>query len=124
MKTLLPLSIVPLLLSCLDLVGAARLEIHGRSPRWENNAFAVAQKRGLSVEKRSNIHADNGSGILTNSDDITYYSSLTLGGKKFDVLIDTGQSLFMPLNPTHFPSPLTLLSPCCRKVNTFEWQTP
>ena len=92
MKTFLPLSIVPLLLSCLDLVNAVRLEIHGRSPRWENNAVAVAQKRGLTVEKRSNIHADNGSGILTNSDDISYYSSLTLGGKEFDVLIDTGKS--------------------------------
>lgn len=88
----LPLSIVPLLLSCLDLVSAIRLDIHGRSPRWENNALAVAQKRGLSVEKRSNMHTDYGSGILTNSDDITYYSSLNLGGKKFDVLIDTGQS--------------------------------
>jgi len=93
MKTLLPLSIVPFLLSCLDLVDAVQLEIHGRSPRWENNAVAVAQKRGLTVEKRSNIHADNGSGILTNSDDISYYSSLTLGGKVFDVLIDTGKFL-------------------------------
>jgi len=117
MKTLLPLAIVPLLLSCLDLVGAVRLEIHGRSPRWENNAIAVAQKRGVTVEKRSNIHVDNGSGILTNSDDITYYSSLTLGGKKFDVLIDTGQSLFTPLNSARFPLSLTLLSSGCRKVN-------
>lgn len=89
MKTLLPLSIIPLILSCLDLVGAVRLEIHGRSSQWEDNA----QKRGLTVEKRANIHTDNGSGILTNSDDITYYSSLYLGGKKFDVLIDTGQYL-------------------------------
>jgi hypothetical protein len=93
MKTLLPLSIAPLLLSCLDLVGAVRLEIHGRSPRWEDNARAVAQKRGCPFEKRSNVYADNGSGILTNSDDISYYTSLTLGGKNFSVLIDTGQSL-------------------------------
>ena len=92
MKTPLPLSIVPLLLSCLDLVGAVRLEIHGRSPGWEDNAIEVAQKRGHAIEKRSNIHTDNGTGILTNSDDITYYSSLSLGGKKFSVLIDTGQS--------------------------------
>lgn len=91
MKTLLPLSIIPFLLSCLDLVGAVRFEIHGRSPGWEDNAIEVAQKRGLNIEKRSNIHADNGTGILTNSDDITYYSSLKLGGKNFSVLIDTGQ---------------------------------
>ncbi|KAF9652956.1 acid protease [Thelephora ganbajun] len=89
MKTFLLLSIVPLLPSCLDFVGAAQLEIHGRSPRWEDNAFAVAQKRGLTFDKRSNIHTDHGVGILTNSDDITYYSSLTLGGKVFEVLIDT-----------------------------------
>lgn len=92
MKSLLPSSIVPLLLSCLDLVGAVRLEVHGRS-RWENDARAVAQQRGLTVEKRSNIYADNGIGILTNSDDISYYTSLLLGGKNFTVLIDTGQSL-------------------------------
>ena len=90
LHTRLPLSIVPLILSCLDLVNAVRLDIHGRSPRWENNALAVAQKRGPAIEKRSNIHADQGSGILTNTDDITYYSSLNLGGKKFQVLIDTG----------------------------------
>jgi hypothetical protein len=93
MKFLLPSSIVPLLLSCLDLVGAVRLEIHGRSSRQENDARAVAQRRGFSVEKRSNIYTDNGIGILTNSDDISYYTSLTLGGKNFtSVLVDTGQS--------------------------------
>ena len=120
MKTILPLSIVPLLLSCLDLVGAVRLEIHGRSPEWEDNAIALAQKRGLAIEKRANIHADNGSGILTNSDDITYYSSLTLGGNKFSVLIDTGQS---PTPSTCVGPPfvvlLTLGSPNCRKVNSY-----
>ena len=99
MKTILPLSIVPLLLSCLDLVSAVRLEVHGRSPGWEDNAIAVAQKRGLAIEKRSNIHADNGTGILTNSDDITYYSSLKLGGKNFSVLIDTGQSPLLCVPP-------------------------
>ncbi|KAF9793025.1 acid protease [Thelephora terrestris] len=93
MKFLLPSSIVPLLLSCLDLVGAVRLEIHGRSSRQENDARAVAQRRGSSVEKRSNIYTDNGIGILTNSDDISYYTSLTLGGKNFSsVLVDTGHS--------------------------------
>lgn len=124
MRTLLPLSLVPLLLSCLDLVGAIRLEIHGRSPRWEDNALEVAQKRGLTVQKRSNIHTDHGSGILTNSDDITYYSSLTLGGKKFDVLIDTGKS--PQASPfVRFPSPLTLHLSVCRKVNpTLNDQTP
>ena len=96
MRTFLPLSIATLLLSCLDLVDAVQLEIHGRSPRWENNAFAVAKKRGLPVEKRSSIYTNNGSGILTNSDDIAYYSSLTLGGKVFEVLIDTGKSLRAP----------------------------
>lgn len=102
MKTLLPLSIVPLLLSCLDLVGALRLEIHGRSPLWEENALAVAQKRGLPVEKRSNMYGDNGIGILTNSDDVSYYTSLILGGKNFtSVLVDTGQSLLEP--STSFP---------------------
>jgi hypothetical protein len=106
MKTLLPLSIVPLLLSCLDLVDAVRLEVHGRSPRWENSASATAQNRGLTVEKRSNIHTSNGSGILTNADDITYYSSLTLGGKVFSVLIDTGESLHAP-PPLCFSSLLT-----------------
>lgn len=98
MKMLLPLSLVPLLLSCLDLVGAVRLEIHGRSPRWENDALATAQRRRLTVEKRSNIHTNNGSGILTNSQDISYYSSITLGGKNFSVLIDTGK-------PRQPPSP-------------------
>lgn len=91
MKMLLPLSLVPLLLSCLDLVGAVRLEIHGRSPRWENDAIGTAQRRGPTVEKRSNIYANNGSGILKNSDDISYYTSITLGGKNFSVLIDTGK---------------------------------
>jgi len=103
MKSLLSLSIVSFLLSCLDLVAAVRLEIHGRSPGWEDNAIALAQKRGLAIEKRSNIHTDNGTGILTNSDDITYYSSLSLGGKKFSVLIDTGQSL-CPRLSVHLPS--------------------
>ena len=119
MRTFLPLSIAPLLLSCLDLVDAVRLEIHGRSPRWENNARAVAQKRGLTVEKRSNIYTNNGSGILTNSDDISYYSSLTLGGKGFDVLIDTGKSLRAPSAP-----PLFVVADLgYRKVNsTFESQ--
>jgi hypothetical protein len=97
MKTLLPLSIAPLLLSCLDLVGAVRLEIHGRSPRWESGAVAVAQKRGLAVEKRSNMYTDNGIGILTNSDDISYFTPILLGGKNFSVLVDTGQS---PLEPS------------------------
>lgn len=92
MKTLLPLSIVPLLLACLDLVGAVRLEIHGRSPRWEHNARSLAQKRGQTVEKRSNIYTDNGIGILKNADDISYYTSLILGGKNFTVLVDTGSS--------------------------------
>lgn len=96
MRALLPLSLVPLLLSCLDLVGAVRFEIHGRSSRREDNARAAVQKRGLTLEKRSNIHVDNGSGILTNSDDINYYSTLLLGGKNFTVLIDTGQSLCAP----------------------------
>jgi len=91
MKTLLPLSILSLLFFW-DVAGASRLEIHGRSRRWESNALAVAQRRGLPV-KRSNIHTDQGSGILKNSDDINYYSSLTLGGKNFTVLIDTGQFL-------------------------------
>jgi uncharacterized heparinase superfamily protein len=91
MKTLLPLSIVPLLLSCLDLVAAVRLGVHGRSSRREGNAVAA-------VQKRSNIYTDNGSGILTNSGDINYYSSLTLGGKNFTVLIDTGQPRFVPLS--------------------------
>lgn len=115
MKTVLPLSIVPLLLSCLDLVGAVRLEIHGRSPRWEDNAFAVAQKRGPTSEKRSNIYTNNGIGILTNADDISYYTSLTLGGKNFSVLIDTGQSPLEPSTPL-----LPFLTPflsACRKVN-------
>lgn len=116
MKTLLPLSIVPLLLSCLDLVKAVRLEIHGRSPRWEDNAREVAKKSGLSFEKRSNVYGDNGIGILTNSDDISYYTSLILGGKNFSsVLIDTGQS---PSEPsTQVPPLLTTPSSDCRKVN-------
>lgn len=38
------------------------------------------------------MYTDNGIGILTNSDDISYYTSLTLGGKNFSVLVDTGQS--------------------------------
>jgi hypothetical protein len=92
MRMVLPLSIVPLLLSCLDLARAVRLEIHGRSPRWETNALEIAQKRGLNLQKRSNMYTDNGIGILTNSDDISYYTSLTLGGKNFSVLVDTGQS--------------------------------
>ena len=96
MKTLLPLPILPLLLSCLDLVGAVRLEIHGRSPRREDNALVATQKRGSTIERRSDIHSSNGSGILTNSDDISYYTSLTLGGRKFDVLIDTGKPLHAP----------------------------
>lgn len=122
MKSLLPLSIVPLLLSCLDFVGAVRLEIHGRSPRWEDNALTVAQKRRSTVEKRSNIYTNNGIGILTNSDDISYYTSILLGGKNFSVLIDTGQS---PLKPSIlFPPLLTLLSSGCRKVNlAFVYQT-
>ena len=113
MKTPLPLSLVPLLLSCLDLVGAIRLGVHGRSPRWENNALAVAQKRGLTVEKRSNIHTDSGSGILTNSDDITYYSSLLLGGKNFTVLIDTGK----PLRARSSAAFSVVADLDCRKVN-------
>ena len=83
MKTLLPLSIVSLLLSCLDLVGTVRLGIHGTSSLRRKNA----------VDKRSNIYTNHGSGILTNSGDIVYYSTLSLGGKKFTVLVDTGQSL-------------------------------
>jgi hypothetical protein len=113
MKNLLPLSIATLLLSCLDFVGAVRLEVHGRSPRWEANALEIAQKRGLTVEKRSNIHTDNGIGILTNSDDISYYVSLLLGGKNFTVLVDTGKS---PLEPRARPFSDSL-SPVCRKVN-------
>lgn len=113
MKALLPLSIIPLLLSWLDLMGAVRLEIHGKSFRRENNA----------VEKRSNIYTGNGTGILKNSDDIIYYSSLSLGGKNFDVLIDTGQSLHTSPS-VHVPSLLTgLLLSGYRKVNpTFEWR--
>lgn len=107
MKMFLPLPLVPLLLSCLDLVGAVRLEIHGRS-----NAPASTQRRGPTVEKRSNIHTNNGSGILTNSDDISYYTSLTLGGKKFDVLIDTGK-------PHQPPFSLLLTLAASRKVNSF-----
>lgn len=122
MKSLLPLSIVPLLLSCLDFVGAVRLEIHGRSPRWEDNALTVAQKRRSTVEKRSNIYTNNGIGILTNSDDISYYTSILLGGKNFSVLIDTGQS---PLKPSIlFPPLLIPLSSGYRKVNlAFVYQT-
>lgn len=116
MKALLPSSIVPLLLSCLDLVGAVRLEIHGRSSRLENDARAVAQHKGRTVEKRSNIYTNNGVGILTNSDDISYYTSLVLGGKNFSVLVDTGQSpAEASIDP--FPSLLTQVSSDCRKVN-------
>lgn len=52
----------------------------------------MVQKRGPAVEKRSNMYTDNGIGILKNSDDISYYTSLTLGGKNFSVLVDTGSS--------------------------------
>lgn len=115
MKTLLPLSIIPLLFSCLDSVEALRLGVHGRSPLWEDNALAVAQKRGLNVQKRSNMYTDNGVGILKNSDDISYYSYILLGGRNFSVLVDTGQP---PLQPSiRFPPLLTLLSSDCRKVN-------
>jgi len=38
------------------------------------------------------MYTDNGIGILTNSDDVSYFASLTLGGKNFSVLIDTGSS--------------------------------
>lgn len=48
------------------------------------------------------MHADHGSGILTNAGDIVYYSTLTLGGKEFDVLVDTGQSPFVPLGQPTF----------------------
>ena len=90
MKTLLPLLTLPLLFSWFDSLGAVRLEVHGRSRR-EENALTVARKKDLTFEKRSNAYADNGIGILTNSDDISYYTSLLLGGRNFTVLIDTGK---------------------------------
>ena len=82
----------------------------------------------MNVEKRSNMYTANGSGILTNSDDITYYSSLTLGGKEFSVLIDTGQSLSLSLCTSQSVCFLSFADPAvalgCRKVNpAFDWRS-
>ena len=62
------------------------------------------------------MYTDNGIGILTNSDDISYYTSLTLGGKNFSVLVDTGQSP-QKLRFAHFLLLLTLPPSDRRKVN-------
>lgn len=79
---------LPILLLCLDLVGAVQFNIRGHSDRWDAPAVVDSHSNLL---KRGSI-TTNGSDDLTNGDDISYYANLSLGGKNFSVLIYTGES--------------------------------
>jgi hypothetical protein len=61
-----------------DLVGAVRLSLLGRSSR-------------SSLRRRGNLSAI-GNSTLTNSADIQYTSKITLGGKEYQAMIDTGSA--------------------------------
>lgn len=51
--------------------------------------FPVVARRSSSLRRRGNVF---GVSTLNNSNDFSYYTSLTLGGKTFSqILIDTGR---------------------------------
>lgn len=72
--------ILPLLLTCLDLVDAAKFSVNGLS-------------------KRASVTGVGGQADLTNTGDLSYFANITLNEKPFTVQIDTGMSdiLFVPL---------------------------
>lgn len=67
-------SLIVHLLLLSDYVGAFRLDVQGRR-----------KPPVTRLHPRANIAA------LTNSGDISYHVNLTLGGREFDVLVDTGR---------------------------------
>ncbi|TFY58045.1 hypothetical protein EVJ58_g6658 [Rhodofomes roseus] len=71
---------IPLLVSFLalptELVGAIRLDVHGRRARHP-------------LQRRGSVTGSSG---LTDSNNIQYYVNLTLGGQDFEVEIDTGSA--------------------------------
>lgn len=62
-----------------DAVGASAFRIHGKRKPW-------AGQNGGELQRRVPLSSD-----LKNAGDVNYFANVTMGGRVFSVLLDTGR---------------------------------
>lgn len=88
MKTLATSLVVYLsLLLDVAVVGVDGIRIHGKRKPWLDDPFsAVAREEGGGLQKRVPLSSD-----LKNVGDVNYFANVTMGGRVFSALLDTGR---------------------------------